>query len=282
MLAAGASAVLDPSTAARVLGESLTAFEGELGISARTAVDQTPADPIEIAVANFLWAALGDPRSPVRWQAAHAVRTAIELGVSDVIVALGSAVMRGDAAGYADERFLFYEMSAAEWFLVAVERVARDDPSAIDALLSAVIELSDRYPDHAGIQGHCSSIERLAYTPVDRPIGTDWKATLAEPVALESWHRPSHPSPMMKGAPQAEHRFHSDFDEYVLGKLTKALVITHQEVLDAASALILDEWGWRANGERLEDSRRTAGVYQDGETYGYKWESLKPRTSTTT
>lgn len=275
MLAAGASAVLDPSTAARVLGEALTAFEGELGSGPRTAIDQTPADPIDIAVANFLWAALGDPRSAVRWQAAHAVRTAIELGVSDVIVALGSAVMRGDAAGYADERFPFYEMSAAEWFLVAVERVARDDPSAIDALMSAVIDLSDRYPDHAVIQGHCSSIARLTSTPIDRPIGTDWNAKLAEPVVLESWRRPTHPGPLMKGAPQGEHRFDSDFDEYVLGKLTKALVATHQEVLDAASALILDEWGWRADGERLEDPRRTAAVYLDGETYGYKWEIPK-------
>lgn len=275
MLAAGASAVLDPSTAARVLGEALTAFEGELGISPRTAIEQTSADPIDIAVANFLWAALGDPRSAVRWQAAHAVRTAIELGVSDVIVALGSAVMRGDAAGYADERFLFYEMSAAEWFLVALERVARDDPSTIDALVPAVIELSDRYPDHALIQRHCSSIARLASTPIDRPIGTDWKATLAEPVVLESWQRPTQPSPMMKGAPQGEHGFDSDFDEYVLGELTKALVITHQEVLDAASVLILDEWGWRADGERLEDPRRTAATYQDGETYGYRWDIPK-------
>jgi hypothetical protein len=275
MLAAGASAVLDPSTAARVLGETLAAFEEELGISPRTASGQTPADPIDVAVANFLWAALGDPRSAVRWQAAHAVRTAIELGVSDVILALGSAVMRGNAAGYADERFLYYQMSAAEWFLVAVERVARDDPSAIDALMSAVIELSDRYPDHAAIQQHCSSVARLATSPVGRSVGTDWKAKLAEPVVLESWRRPTHPGPMMKGAPRAEHRFHFDFDEYVLGKLTEALVITHQEVLDAASTLILDEWGWRGNSKRLEDTRRTAAVYEDGETYGYKWEVPK-------
>ncbi|HMR49004.1 MAG TPA: ATP-binding protein [Arachnia sp.] len=275
MLAAGASAVLDPSTAARVLGEALATFERELDICPTAAAEQTPPDLIDVAVADFLWAALGDPRSAVRWQAAHAVRTAIELGIGAVIVALGSAAMRGDAAGYADERFLFYEMSAAEWFLVAVERVARDDPSAIDALLSVVIELSNRYPDHAAIQRHCSSIALLTTTPVDRRIGTDWKAALAETVALESWHRPTHPSPMMKGAPQAEHRFHSDFDEYVLGKLTKALVITHQEVLDAASALILDEWGWRTDGERLEDPRRTAATYQDGETYGYKWEIPK-------
>lgn len=243
-LAAGASAVLDPSTAAHVLDEALAAFEEELGVSPRTSPRQTPEDPIDIAVANFLWAALGDPRSAIRWQAAHAVRTAIELGVSDVSIALGSAVTRGDVAGYADERFLFYQMSAAEWFLVAVERVARDDPSAIDAHMSTVVELSDRYPDHAAIQRHCSSVAQLTTSPVGRSVGTDWTTKLAEPVVLESWHRTTQPGPMMKGAPQAEHRFHFDFDEYVLGKLTKALVITHQEVLDATSTLILDEWGW--------------------------------------
>ena len=274
-LAAGASAVLDPSTAARVLGEAVAAFEEELGTRPRTDTVPTPGDSIDIAVANFLWAALGDPRAAVRWQAAHAVRTAIELDVSDVVVALGSAVMRGDAAEYAEEQFLYYKMSAAEWLLVAVERAARDDPSAIDALMPAVIELSDRYPDHAAIQRHCSSIARLAATPVGRSVGTYWEAELAEPVVLESWRRPTHPGPMMKGAPQAEHRFQPDFDEYVLGKLTKALVITHQEVLDAASALILDEWGWRGNGKRLEDQRRTAAIYEDGETYGYKWEVPK-------
>lgn len=275
MLAAGASAVLDSRTAARVLAEAVAAFEEDLGLSPSTATGRTSADPLDIAVANFLWAALGDPRSAVRWQAAHAVRAALELGVSDVIVALGSAVMRGDAAGYADERFPYYQMSAAEWFLVAVERVARDDPTAMGALLPAVIELSDRYPDHAAIQGHCSAVARLAATPVARSVGTDWEAKLAESVVLERWRRPAQPGPMMKGAPQGEYRFHSDFDEYVLGNLTETLVITHQEVLDAASALILDEWGWRGNAKRLEDPRRTAGVYEDGETYGYKWEVPK-------
>ena len=275
MLAAGAAAVLPPSTAARVLSEAVASFEQELDVDPGTATGQTAADPIDIAVANFLWAALGDPRSAVRWQAAHAVRTAIDLGLRDVIVALGSAVIRSDAVGYSDERFLYYEMSAAEWFLVAVERVARDNPSAIDELIPAVTQLSDRYPDHAAIQRHCSSVARLASTPAGRSMGTDWEATLAKPVVLESWRRPTQPGPMMKGAPHAEHRFHSDFDEYVLGKLTKTLVITHQEVLDAASDLILDEWGWRGHGKHLEDARRTAAVYEDGETYGYKWEVPK-------
>lgn len=272
MLAAGASAVLDPSTAARVLGQALTAFEEELGVSSRTAIEQTPADPIDIAVANFLWAALGDPRSATRWQAAHAVRSAIELGLTDVVVALGTAVVRGDAAGYADERFPFYEMTAAEWLLVAVERAARDYPSAIDALMPAIAELSTRYPDHAAIQSHCYSISRLATTAANCSVGTNWGSQLAEPVVLESWKRPTHPSPMTRGAPRAEYRFDFDFDECVLGKLTKAFVVTHQEVLDSASMLILDEWGWRDTGACLEDPRRTAAVYKEGETYGYKWE----------
>ncbi|TFB68068.1 ATP-binding protein [Cryobacterium sp. Hz9] len=272
MLAAGASAVLDPLTAARVLSETIGSFEADLGIESPTATGQSPEDSIDVAVANFLWGALGDPRSAVRWQAAHAVRTAIELGVTDVIVALRTAVVRGDAAGYADPRFPFYEMSAAEWFLIAVERATRDDPTAIGVLLSAVAELSSRYPDHATVQRHCYSIAQLTATSDSASVGTDWEAQLAEPVVLENWHRPGHSSPMMKGAPRAELRFDSDFDEYVLGKLTETMVITHQEVLEAASTLVLDEWGWRDNGDHAEDPRRAAAVYQDGETYGYKWQ----------
>jgi hypothetical protein len=275
MLAAGASAVLDPSTAGRVLSEEVAWFEADLGIAPLTAIGRSPEDSIDVAVANFLWGALGDPRSAVRWQAAHAVRTAIELGVTDVIVALGSAVVRGYAAGYADERFPFYEMSAAEWFLIAVERVTHDNPAAIGALMSAVADLSNRYPDHAAIQRHCYSIARRVATSGSPSVGTDWEAQLAEPEVLESWHRPGHPNPMTKGAPRTEYRFHFDFDEYVLGKLTETFVITHQEVLDTASALILDEWGWRGNGDHVEDPRRTAAVYENGETYGYKWEVPK-------
>lgn len=275
MLAAGASAVLDQSTAARVLGESLAAFEEEIGISPETILKRSSVDSIDVAVANFLWAALGDARSAVRWQAAHAVRTVIELCVNEVVVALASAAIRGDAAGYADECFPFYQMSAAEWFLISVERAARDDPSAIHSLMSAVVELSDRYPDHAAIQMHCSSIAQLATTPIGRSVGTDWKAKIAESVALETWQRPTHPNPMMMGAPQAEYPFDSDFDEHVLGKLTESLVITHQEVLDAASELILGEWGWRSEGKRLDDPRRIGGVYEDGETFAYKSEIPK-------
>lgn len=275
MLAAGASAVLDPTTAARVLNEAVDLFETELGIAPVTATPSPAADGLDFAVANFLWGALGDPRSSVRWQAAHAVRTAIELGITNLIHALGSAAVRRDTSGYADDRFPFYEMSAAESFLIAIERVAHDSPTAVGALLPAVTELSTRYPDHALIQRHCYLIARLAGVAGSGSVGTDWATLLAEPVVLEHWRRPQHARPMMKGAPRAELRFDSDFDEYVLGKLTETLVITHQEVLNAVSALVLDEWGWRGTGDHLEDPRRAAAIYQEGETYGYKWEVPK-------
>lgn len=271
-LAAGASAVLEPADAARVLRDAVATFEIELGASLGENSSETAAVAIDDAVANYLWAALGDTRSTVRWLAAHAVRTIIEVGLETVVKALGSAVLRGGSAGYADERFVFYEMNAAEWFLIAVERVARDYPDHVIALKPAIVEISFRYPDHATIQRHCNSISRWLNSPSGWSTGTDWSAELAPPEALHSWDRPRPPAPMMKGAPRSEYRFHFDFDEYVIGRLSGAFVVSHQEVLDAASQLILDEWGWRGTDGGVEDLRRTAAVYEDGETYAYKGE----------
>ena len=280
MLAAGASAALQPEEATHVLKEAVTSLEEKLGLPPIKPAGQTAvADSIDVAVASFLWTALGDPRSAIRWQAAHAVRTALEIGVEDVINALVSIIQHDDICGYSDPRFHFYRMSAAEWFLIAVRRVVDEGSSAPSTVISAVRYLSEQYPDHAMIQRHCSSIARTV-TAVDGKrnlVETDWVTVLKEPIVLKSYSRPTHPGPMMKGAPRSEYLFHFDFDEHILGELTKSFNITHQEVLDATSRVILDEWGWRDRQEwkfsnrYIEDPRRTASIYGDGETYAHKW-----------
>lgn len=280
MLTAGASAVLQSEEAVRVLNDAVTSLEEKLGLTPIKPTEQVAAaDSIDTAVASFLWTALGDPRSAIRWQAAHAVRTALEIGMNDVISALVSIIQHDDICGYGDSRFHFYRMNAAEWFLIAVRRVAGKDSSDFSTVMPAVRYLSEQYPDHAMIQQHCSSIARTV-TAVDGKrnlVETDWVTVLKEPIVLKSYSRPTHPGPMMKGAPRSEYLFPFDFDEHILGELTKSFNITHQEVLDATSRVILDEWGWRDRQEwkfsnrYIEDPRRTASIYGDGETYAHKW-----------
>lgn len=279
MLTAGASAVLQSEEAARVLNDAVTSLEEKLGLPPTKPTEQIAVtDSIDTAVANFLWTALGDPRSAIRWQAAHAVRTAIEIGVNDVVNALVSTIQQDDIRGYGDSRFHFYRMNAAEWFLIAVKRVAGEDSPNLSTVMPAVKYLSEQYPDHATIQQHCSSIARTVRAADEKNdlVGTDWVAQLKKPIISDRWRWADHPNPMMEGAPQAEYSFHFDFDEHILGELTKSVDIDHQEVLDATSKVILDEWGWRYRQEwepdkkYIEDSRGIASIYEDDETYAYK------------
>lgn len=279
MLAAGASVVLQPEEATYVLNDAVTRLEEKLGLTPLKSTEQvTVSDPIDTAVASFLWTALGDPRSAIRWQAAHAVRTAIEIGVNDVTNALVSTIQQDDIRGYGDSRFHFYRMNAAEWFLIAVKRVAGEDSPNLSTVMPAVKYLSEQYPDHATIQQHCSSIARTVRAADEKNdlVGTDWVAQLKKPIISDRWRWADHPNPMMEGAPQAEYSFHFDFDEHILGELTKSVDIDHQEVLDATSKVILDEWGWRYRQEwepdkkYIEDSRGIASIYEDDETYAYK------------
>lgn len=277
MLAAGASAVLQPEEAVRVLNDAVTSLEEKLGLPPIKSTEQTVAtDSIDTAVASFLWTALGDPRSAIRWQATHAVRTALEIGTNEVVSALASIIHRNDISGYGDPRFHFYRMNAAEWFLLAVKRVAGENLSTLAQVMPAVRYLSRQYPDHAMIQEHCSAIAETTINENSNLIGTDWATILKEPIVQGSYHRDTHPGPMMQGAPRSEYLFHFDFDEHILGELTKSFKINHQEVLDATSKVILDEWGWRHRQEwgssekYLEDPRRIASIYEEDETYAYK------------
>ncbi|WP_040358575.1 ATP-binding protein [Corynebacterium durum] len=266
-LAISASKMLKPSAALQILEDAVTLFEEDLGLQPLE-IEQGPVKASsELALANFLWSALADPRAAVRWQAAHAVRIAIELEMEDVVRALCDVVMGLNTLKYFDDRFPFYEMSAAEWFLIAVERSVLGNPGASKLLLPVVDFLSKKYPDHATIQFHCYNFT-LNSSFEDLSIGTNWSNELLPLDFVENFHRGKEVRPYIKGAARSDFRFGLDFEEHVLGKLTRAFNIEHKEVLDSASDLILREWKF----EHGEDPRHLANIFQQGETFGYKYE----------
>ena len=269
-LAAEVSAVLTSSEAGRVLVDVLTEFEKALNITPEIVAEKLPEESIDVAIANFIWSALGDPCSTVRWQAAHAVRTAFELSINDVCKGLRNAVEYGIKPGYADENFPFYEMSAIEWLLIAIKRVARDNPELIISFMSLISILSTRYPDHAIIQKHCYEIAQFLKLPENISTGTKWENELLEPEILKNGYRHNRVKSMMKGAPCSKFKFGFDFNDYVLGPLSDKFNITHQEVLNITSHLILAEWGYEFTNGYVKDPRHIAGIYQEEETFGYR------------
>lgn len=270
-LAATASELLSCDEAMLALDEAIKALAGDLDVSLVNEIVPLTPTSTEKAVAGFLWTALGDPRSEVRWQAVHAIRTAIEIGDPTFMGALCRALIGGEDREYVDSRLPFYKMTAVEWFLIAAKRAAQTSPESLVSLLPAFIHFNSEYPDHAAIQMHCHEIALLIPTGDIDAIGTDWGKVLKSPSVMTRFERPYVPKPFMHGAPKTEYHFHFDFDEYVLGEITQEFQIAHQEVIDAASSIILDEWGWRSDSNRPPDPRGQLNIYHDEDTYRYKW-----------
>lgn len=78
----------------------------------------------EAAVAGYLWAALGSPSTSVRWEAAHAVRAAIELGWVPVLSSLAKTAVVSGPSAFVDKRFVFYEWHSRLWLNIALARCA--------------------------------------------------------------------------------------------------------------------------------------------------------------
>lgn len=269
-LAGGVAQILQPAQAAAALSRALTSLERDLGVEPSSPSGDVEPMPLEVAVGGFIWAALGDPRIETRWRAAHAVRTAAELDLSEAVRALSEAACGQAPDGFTDPRFPFYSIYAAEWFLLAVERAGRTAADHVLPLMGAVAYLSEKYPDHANIQGICRQIGVIAGIDPDDQPGTDWASLLQAPLDLPSWERPRAPKPFTHGAPKSEYRFGFDEDEQLLARLTESMQAEHGEVLDAASSLILDEWGWRDADALSLDPRRGAATYSEGETFSYR------------
>ncbi len=269
---AGAVApLLSPQEAVSSLKSALDHLERALEIEPwSTQGIKVPATAnIHSATAAFLWSAMADPRASIRWRATHAVRFLIEYGDESCLNALYE-ISGGDAvAGYADERFPYYRMHAAEALLVAAERASVTDQHSVLSMLPTIKRLQAEYPDHVRIQRCCLEI---GYRSGDMDLINQATITSKPSKTLSRFERPNAPKPFTVGRVTSEFDFHFDLDEYWLGPLSESFQVEHADVVNAVSDVILDEWEWRGSPALATDPRRAAGAYSEGETYFYKYD----------
>jgi len=271
-LASTTASLLDPDIARQSLEHALAALESVLQLEELTAHDVVIPDAStpEMAVVAALWAALADARAAIRWRAIHALRFLVATGDIPTMEALAATVVGGAPAGFTDPRFLFYRLYAVEGFLTAAERAAVEDPDRVTPLLPAITSLQAAYPDHLRIQDIC---RRIGVRCGDDDLTTASSIVRLPTVPLSRWKRPAAPSPMGHNAVSSELSFSFDFEEYAIAPLSESLQITHEEVIQAMSDLILDEWGHRKDEPLRDDPRRLAGAFEQEENYFYKSDS---------
>jgi len=81
--------------------------------------------------AAMLWFLMGHPDKQVRWQAIHTARGAIKLGDEELLCELAKWIDCGSAHPFYASGTVFYWLSAKTSFMILVDRLSDENPSAI-------------------------------------------------------------------------------------------------------------------------------------------------------
>jgi hypothetical protein len=217
-----------------------------------------PPDDPWLAVASFVWGTLADPDANTRWRATYVVITLCELGNESFMTALNEISLQGTPEAFIDSRLVFYDLHAAQWLLIALQRADQTSPDARELFGGFLTGITTRYPTHALINQLANHILGVSDTPA------------SETIEMEAHERPdrNHHKFWVSETP---YRFSSDFVEYWLEPLANCFRTTLDEVEQDVSNIIMSLFGSSLSGRRGEDARRTYKIFRDDEkTYAYK------------
>ena len=247
--------------------------------------DLQVSDDIHKNVTGFIWAALGSPRSQVRWNAVHCVRKLADFNCVDLIDALAGWMQFGKVGAFGHHNYPFYSLHARQYLLIVFARIS--------------IENTQILKKHSALFSHIAlSIEHLLIqkfaTDVALNIETSYpgiyeKTVLAAlqnvgknnlPVQQQSYNyrTDSYLHKAGKIDKDINFGFGYDFHEYWFEPLGKVFGITGQQVQEIAANLAVKEWKLEDKSNYNDDPR--VGLWsrysQERETWHHKYEY--PRT----
>jgi len=108
---------------------------------------ELPVD-VDEAIGRFIYAMLSDINLNQRWRAAHMVRRLARLKQASALSELVSQYSRTTEHAFRQKNAPFYFVAARLWCLIALDRVAFDDPSAIGPFGPLLLDaaLSQNFP----------------------------------------------------------------------------------------------------------------------------------------
>jgi len=216
-----------------------------------------PAPTAEDTVAGLIWSRLGDPKAASRWRAAHAVRRLSEANRFDVIDRLIALTTHTEPSAFRDAKRPFYPLHAKLWLLIALARIAKDDPVPMSrhlAFLEAVA-FDPAFP-HVAMQHFAA----LALREVATILPADERQRLSEragavnrsPFTAVAERRLGRKD---RSLPDKTFRLDYDFDKYQVTELSAAFHVPGDAV-----RLDIDRWvrTWDPTIDSMYDCPRIA------------------------
>jgi hypothetical protein len=159
-IARGLVSTLTPGQALAALEWSLTGLEdGE-----PPGPPSLPADA-PTALARLLRALFGNPDKRLRWRAAHVGRALSRITGEPLVSSLVELISAKEAGPFAGAREPFYWMSAQQWLLLLLARLADDFPAGLERHLGRLTDLAlDESWPHASVR----ELARRAALRLDR------------------------------------------------------------------------------------------------------------------
>lgn len=214
-----------------------------------------PPDNVYESIAMFIWTALGTPKMSVRWNAAHCVKTLIELDCIEVIDALVSFLDLKEVGAFNCSKYPFYNLHAQQYLLIAFARSSLDK---ID-LLKQHFEVFSKCcmsNEHIIIQKFSSDIA----INIETKFPGTYKSTLIKkikaiynspfPIQEEDYNYVTDSYFHKNGLVQNDRDYHFawDFDSYWFEPLGKVFGISGKQVADIAAEVTIDQWGVSKTG----------------------------------
>ncbi len=281
------STYISPQEATGLLDFALSRFEEHINddyADGPWAEWLKPPEDISDAFAGLVWAALGSPRSAIRWQAAHCVRRLAEAGCERELGALIQWMNRDSVDAFGSHAFPFYNLHARQYLLIAIARVALDSPEILRCHHLIFSQHALEGMSHILIQKYSAEIALSIETAFPGTYDQDTIERLRQvgvsqmeikeidrySEKLESpWHARGEIDHNLKL------HFGYDFDSYWFDPLGDVFGISAQQVEDLAREVVVKEWHLKPDDEFIRDpranlwrsSRRERETWHDHSSY---------------
>lgn len=222
-----------------------------------------PPEDINMAFTCFIWAALGSPRSEIRWQAAHCVRRLADCNCSQEINSLIKWMKEDTVGAFGNKKLPFYHLHARLYLLITFARVSIDHPE----LLKEHSKIFQYYAldsiPHILIQKFSAeiavNIEKVIPNVYSADVIKQLKSVCVSQIPKREVKYETNFSGLWpnrnKNDKKIEFCFGWDFDRYWFEPLGRVFGISGKKIEELATEVLIDDWGIKTDGSYKTDPR---------------------------
>ena len=236
-------------------------------------------------VSGLIWRVLGSPDAAARWRAAHSVRCLSRFARWDIIDALVARTESDNARPFQAPELPFYYLHARLWLLIALARVAKEEPKRIAQYQKTLSKIVfDTKSTHALMRHFAAETIRVCAQAGAIKLSAKQRGKInsvnASPFPrmekrLKEGQRNSFYAGRPKEAPaQQEPRFYFDYDfeKHDIENLSEVFGKPHWEVTDLITEAVrkYDDniTSMHDNAGRETPYRHSSGMTSDYHSYG--------------